>query len=179
MEHKFGIGQSYKIELVYIYYYSLIDLFIYMYKTNLRTIYVIPKFTKTIPIYQWHDGTITRSSDVQYEYDGIKILEWDNHRDGRLVGKMVVKLNNYTQKEKCEVMKQLIDSIKVYGILPEEVIVVSKDHYTPVDIEENLFKWCKKYPLTSLNMGLGEHGKIPDEPFIFAMSDIKNEIQRF
>lgn len=143
-----------------------------MYHTQIETEIIFPGFKKITPIHLWNDGTETLSHDIHYEYNGVKILDWGNHRDGRLVGKIVVKFDTYNsfQKQRCYVLKSLIDSIKTYGDLPvEATVVASRDE--KIDIEEGLFKWCRKYPLTSLNTYLGQNGDIPDEIFIFAMSD--------
>jgi len=96
-----------------------------------------------------------------YEYHNTYILDWDNYREGRLIGKVKLNCKGYPQGKILQVLIKTIDAIKTNGTFPSEVNFVDCD--APV-----INKWHTQFPLKSLNLrSIDSDGKIYDEPFIF------------
>ena len=88
---------------------------------------------------------------------GIPLLDWDNNRDGILIGRVRITLNNYTIDQKRVVLDELITRIKWASQLPHEVTILTESFYV----------YCNKFKLKSLNFRTD--GSIPDEFVCFVM----------
>ena len=105
-----------------------------------------------------------------YEYERTYILDWDDYRDGMLLGKVKLNCEGFSNNKKLQVLMNLIDAIKTNGTYPSDIEFVGCD---PSVIN----KWHNVSPLKSINLKSIDYnnGEIYEEAFIFIMGS-KDEL---
>lgn len=98
------------------------------------------------------------------DVEEIPVLDWDNHRAGRLLGKVRMTFPSfYAQEMKHDALGKLVRHLQLGEPLPSEATIV--DFLPP----------GYTYQLESLNLRLRDDNSIGNDPLIFVMGQMNRE----
>lgn len=109
------------------------------------------------PITESLTTLINESVNYMDPIDDINLLDFDNHREGILIGRVKIEFPGLETNKKRDVLKQLIMYIKGGNELPKQVTILT----------DNFTQMAQKYQIKSLNFR--QSGSIPDSFVIYVM----------